>query len=193
MAQGSLQSMTHQILKCLWDCHVNKWKNCENQLKHFVSPRHFCLCFTFSSSFLLSFSLVKDLIRWVLCSLFSSFDLIDLSLPLSLWNRTRMGKKTTKKAKAEELQTQSGIFTTLFSGEVAEAGESSGFSSLFSVNNPFRRKKPMPETNEPNIITHCMSLSIWIWWFCLLLINIIVWICIGLTPSYVDASLQICF
>ncbi|CAG7900398.1 unnamed protein product [Brassica rapa] len=71
-----------------------------------------------------------------------------------------MGKKTTKKAKAEELQTQSGIFTTLFSGEVAETGESSGFSSLFSVNNPFRRKKPMPETNKPNIITHCMSLTI---------------------------------
>ncbi|CAN6999511.1 unnamed protein product [Brassica oleracea var. botrytis] len=71
-----------------------------------------------------------------------------------------MGKKKTKKAKAEELQTQSGIFTTLFSGEVAEAGESSGFSSLFSVNNPFRRKKPMPETNKPNIITHCMFLTI---------------------------------
>ncbi|KAF3525084.1 hypothetical protein F2Q69_00049475 [Brassica cretica] len=71
-----------------------------------------------------------------------------------------MGKKTTKKTNAEELQTQSAIFTTLFSGEVAEAGESSGFASLFSVNNPFRRKKPMPETNKPNIVTHFMSLSI---------------------------------
>ncbi|CAN6846358.1 unnamed protein product, partial [Brassica oleracea var. botrytis] len=37
------------------------------------------------------------------------------------------------KTKAEELQTQSGIFTTLFSGEVTEAGESFIFSSLFSV------------------------------------------------------------
>ncbi|KAG2261830.1 hypothetical protein Bca52824_068909 [Brassica carinata] len=59
-----------------------------------------------------------------------------------------MGKKTTK---AEESQTQSGIFTTLFSGDVAEAGESSGFSSLFSDNNPFRRKKPEPEPNKPNV------------------------------------------
>ncbi|KAL0737279.1 hypothetical protein Bca4012_013489 [Brassica carinata] len=59
-----------------------------------------------------------------------------------------MGKKTTK---AEESQTQSGIFTTLFSGDVAEAGESSGFSSLFSDSNPFRRKKPEPEPNKPNV------------------------------------------
>lgn len=59
-----------------------------------------------------------------------------------------MGKKTTKEAKAEESQTQSGVFTTLFSGDVAEAGESSGFSSLFSDNNPFRRKKPDPTTHE---------------------------------------------
>ena len=53
-------------------------------------------------------------------------------------------------AKAEESQTQSGIFTTLFSGDAAEAGESSGFSSLFSDNNPFRRKKPEPEPNVDN-------------------------------------------
>ncbi|XP_009101482.1 nucleolar protein 12 [Brassica rapa] len=59
-------------------------------------------------------------------------------------------KKTTQEAKAEESQTQSGIFTTLFSGEAAEAGESSGFSSLFSDNNPFRRKKPDPEPNVDN-------------------------------------------
>ncbi|KAL0865309.1 hypothetical protein Bca101_044427 [Brassica carinata] len=64
----------------------------------------------------------------------------------------RMRKKTTKKTKAEELQTPSGIFTTLFSDEVAEAGESSGFSSIFSVNNPFRQNKPMPATNKPNIV-----------------------------------------
>ena len=62
-----------------------------------------------------------------------------------------MGKKTTtKEAKAEESETQSGIFTTLFSGEAAEAGESSGFSTLFSDNNPFRRKKPDPEPNVDN-------------------------------------------
>ncbi|KAJ4901450.1 RNA-binding (RRM/RBD/RNP motifs) family protein [Raphanus sativus] len=53
-----------------------------------------------------------------------------------------MGKKKTKEAKAEESQTQSGVFTTLFSGE------SSGFSSLFSDNNPFRRKKAEPTTHE---------------------------------------------
>ncbi|KAF8118535.1 hypothetical protein N665_0004s0020 [Sinapis alba] len=62
-----------------------------------------------------------------------------------------MGKKTTKKeAKAEESQTQSGIFTTLFSGDVAEGGESSGFSTLFSDNNPFRRKKADPKPTEAN-------------------------------------------
>ncbi|KAJ0240625.1 hypothetical protein HA466_0222250 [Hirschfeldia incana] len=63
-----------------------------------------------------------------------------------------MGKKTTKETKAEEeSQTQSGIFTTLFSGDAAEAaGESSGFSSLFSDNNPFRRKKPDPQPDVDN-------------------------------------------
>ncbi|KAG2324001.1 hypothetical protein Bca52824_006729 [Brassica carinata] len=69
-------------------------------------------------------------------------------------SRMRMRKKTTKKTKAEELQTPSGIFTTLFSDEVAEAGESSGFSSIFSVNNPFRQNKPMPATNKPNMPVH---------------------------------------
>ena len=63
-----------------------------------------------------------------------------------------MGKKTTKETKAEEeSQSQSGIFTTLFSGDAAEAaGEGSGFSSLFSDNNPFRRKKPDPTPTETN-------------------------------------------
>ncbi|KAG7532433.1 RNA recognition motif domain [Arabidopsis thaliana x Arabidopsis arenosa] len=56
-----------------------------------------------------------------------------------------MGKKKSKETETESLndesQTQTGIFSTLFSGEVAE-GESSGFASLFSDDNPFRRKKP---------------------------------------------------
>ncbi|KAL0723750.1 hypothetical protein Bca4012_038349 [Brassica carinata] len=73
---------------------------------------------------------------------------------MELDSRMRMRKKTTKKTKAEELQTPSGIFTTLFSDEVAEAGESSGFSSIFSVNNPFRQNKPMPATNKPNMPVH---------------------------------------
>ncbi|CAH8311839.1 unnamed protein product [Eruca vesicaria subsp. sativa] len=62
-----------------------------------------------------------------------------------------MGKKKTKAAEEsqnDESQTQTGIFTTLFSGDVAEAGEASGFSSLFSDNNPFRRKKPEPKPEE---------------------------------------------
>ncbi|KAF8117173.1 hypothetical protein N665_0012s0177 [Sinapis alba] len=67
-----------------------------------------------------------------------------------------MGKKETKETKAEESQndesqTQSGIFSTLFSGNVAEGGESSGLSSLFSDSNPFRRKKHAETNeNEPN-------------------------------------------
>lgn len=56
-----------------------------------------------------------------------------------------MGKKKSKETETESLndesQTKSGIFSTLFSGEVAE-GETSGFASLFSDDNPFRRKKP---------------------------------------------------
>lgn len=62
-----------------------------------------------------------------------------------------MGKKKSKETKAEsqneESLPQSGIFTTLFSGDVAE-GESSGFSSLFSNDNPFRRKQPEPKPEE---------------------------------------------
>lgn len=46
----------------------------------------------------------------------------------------------------DEPQTKAGIFTTLFSSDVAE-GESSGFSSLFSDDNPFRRKQP-PEIKD---------------------------------------------
>lgn len=61
-----------------------------------------------------------------------------------------MGKKKSKETEMEsqndEPQTKSGIFTTLFSGDVAE-GESSGFSSLFSDDNPFRRKQP-PEIKD---------------------------------------------
>lgn len=60
-----------------------------------------------------------------------------------------MGKKKTKETESQndESQTQSGgIFTTLFSGDVAE-GESSGFSSLFSDENPFRRKQ-QPEIKD---------------------------------------------
>lgn len=56
-----------------------------------------------------------------------------------------MGKKKSKETETESLndesQTKSGIFSTLFSGEVTE-GETSGFASLFSDDNPFRRKKP---------------------------------------------------
>ncbi|ESQ39831.1 hypothetical protein EUTSA_v10000858mg [Eutrema salsugineum] len=70
-----------------------------------------------------------------------------------------MGKKKTKETtKAEESQNdesqaQSGIFTTLFPGDVAE-GESAGFSSLFSDDNPFRRKQPEPKPEEnPNSIS----------------------------------------
>lgn len=61
-----------------------------------------------------------------------------------------MGKKKSKETEMEsqndEPQTKAGIFTTLFSGDVAE-GESSGFSSLFSDDNPFRRKQP-PEIKD---------------------------------------------
>ncbi|KAL1223776.1 hypothetical protein V5N11_005829 [Cardamine amara subsp. amara] len=59
-----------------------------------------------------------------------------------------MGKKKTKETESQndETQPQSGIFTTLFSGDVAE-GESSAFSSLFSDDNPFRRKQ-LPENKE---------------------------------------------
>lgn len=61
-----------------------------------------------------------------------------------------MGKKKSKETEMEsqndEPQTKAGIFTTLFSGDVAE-GESSGFSSLFSDDNPFRRKQ-LPEIKD---------------------------------------------
>ncbi|EOA13222.1 hypothetical protein CARUB_v10026247mg [Capsella rubella] len=61
-----------------------------------------------------------------------------------------MGKKKSKETETES-QTQSGIFSTLFSGAAAE-GESSGFSSLFSDDNPFRRKKPseIKESSTPD-------------------------------------------
>ncbi|XP_010494875.1 PREDICTED: RNA-binding protein 34-like [Camelina sativa] len=62
-----------------------------------------------------------------------------------------MGKKKSKETEAEpqneEPQAQSGIFTTLFSGDVAEGG-SSGFASLFSDDNPFRRKQPQEIKDE---------------------------------------------
>ncbi|XP_010481405.1 PREDICTED: RNA-binding protein 34-like [Camelina sativa] len=57
-----------------------------------------------------------------------------------------MGKKKSKETEAET-QTQTGIFTTLFSGDVAEGG-SSGFASLFSDDNPFRRKQPQEIKDE---------------------------------------------
>ncbi|CAE6215185.1 unnamed protein product [Arabidopsis arenosa] len=66
-----------------------------------------------------------------------------------------MGKKKSKETETESLndesQTKSGIFSTLFSGEVAE-GETSGFASLFSDDNPFRRKKTqeIKESSSPD-------------------------------------------
>ncbi|CAN8275117.1 unnamed protein product [Cochlearia groenlandica] len=67
-----------------------------------------------------------------------------------------MGKKKTNETKeVEESQIQSGTFTTFFSDDVAN-GETSGFASLFSDDNPFRRKKLEPKSqeiieNKPNV------------------------------------------
>lgn len=61
-----------------------------------------------------------------------------------------MGKKKSRETEPQndesQSQSQSGIFSTLFSGDVAE-GESSAFSSLFSDDNPFRRKQT-PENKD---------------------------------------------
>ncbi|CAN8258055.1 unnamed protein product [Cochlearia groenlandica] len=71
-----------------------------------------------------------------------------------------MGKKTKETKEVEESrnnesQIQSGTFTTFFSGDVAN-GETSGFANLFSDDNPFRRKKREPKSeeiieNKPNV------------------------------------------
>ncbi|CAN8267256.1 unnamed protein product [Cochlearia groenlandica] len=55
-----------------------------------------------------------------------------------------MGKKKTKETMVDESQIQSETFTALISGD----GETSGFASLFSDDNPFRRKKPDPKPEE---------------------------------------------
>jgi len=58
-----------------------------------------------------------------------------------------MGKKKSKVTEPESQNDESQtIFSTLFSGEV----ESSGFASLFSADNPFRRKQPQ-EIKESSI------------------------------------------
>ncbi|KAL9282592.1 putative RNA recognition motif domain, nucleotide-binding alpha-beta plait domain superfamily [Arabidopsis thaliana] len=58
-----------------------------------------------------------------------------------------MGKKKSKETEPESQNDESQtIFSTLFSGEV----ESSGFASLFSADNPFRRKQPQ-EIRESSI------------------------------------------
>ncbi|KAL0822882.1 hypothetical protein Bca101_046559 [Brassica carinata] len=68
------------------------------------------------------------------CARFSLFLFrFDRCLSSSFAFKSNGDGEQDNKTKAEELQTQSGIFTTLFSGEVTEAGESFIFSSLFSV------------------------------------------------------------